>query len=64
MKNSRLAMIQAAQAKILRNRAPRPRRETAAMELREPLSEESKESPEFERREHGGSAPTKKPRYA
>lgn len=62
MKNSRMKLIQAAQAKILRNRTPRPRRETAAMERAESPTEEVKESPEYERREHGGSAPFKKSR--
>lgn len=61
---SRLQLIQAAQAKILRNRSPHPRRETPAMERAENPAEEVLESPEFERREHGGSAPHRTPRTA
>ena len=62
---NRLKMIQAAQARLLRQKklAPKaPKRESAAEEAREPLSEETSESPEYERREHGGSAPFKKSR--
>lgn len=56
---SRLKLIQTAQARLMRRR---PKRESAAEELREPLSEETSESPEFERQEHGGKAPYKKSR--
>lgn len=59
----RLKMIQQAQARLMRRaHPPRPKRESAAEELREPLSEEVSESPEYERREHGGKAPMKKSR--
>jgi hypothetical protein len=56
----RLKLIQTAQARLMRR--PRPKRETPAMERAENPVEETQESPEFERREHGGSAPAKKSR--
>lgn len=61
---SRLKLIQAAQARMMRNKPKKPKRESAAEELAEPLGEETAESPEYERREHGGSAPKRIPRTA
>lgn len=56
----RLKMIQSAQARLLRRaKPPRPKRESAAEERAESPVAETQESPEFERREHGGSAPMK-----
>lgn len=62
---SRMKLIQAAQAKILRQKRPAPpkvHRETPAEEAKEAPAHEVAESPEYERREHGGSAPFKKTR--
>jgi hypothetical protein len=61
-KNNRIAMMQKSQARLMRARPPKPKRESAAEEMREPLGAETAESPEFERREHGGSAPHRIPR--
>lgn len=56
----RLKMIQQAQARLMRRAHPkRPKRETEAEERAESPHEEVLESPEYERREHGGSAPMK-----
>ena len=61
MKNS----VQTMQAGLLRRMPPKkPQRETAAEERAEDPAMETLESPEYERREHGGKAPQRKPRYA
>ncbi len=54
----RLKMIQQAQARLMRRaHPPRPKRETEAEERAEDPAMEVLESPEYERREHGGSRP-------
>lgn len=60
----RLKLIQKAQARMMRARPRKPKRESAAEELAEPLGTETAESPEYERREHGGKAPQRIPRTA
>lgn len=51
------ADMQKRQAAILRKPHKKPQMETEAEERAEPPIEEVGESPEFERREHGGKAP-------